>query len=67
MRTKQQLEQHAQELHVELEEANERLLRIWELHQSTDDDYCEHCLYTFPCPTVQSFFLCDCCGHNGEN
>lgn len=64
---KRELEEHALELHIELDQANERLSRIWELHQSTNDEYCAHCLYSYPCPTIKSFFLCECCGHDAEN
>jgi hypothetical protein len=59
---KRELEEHAHELHIELDEANERLLRIWDLHTKADDsEYCQNCLYSYPCPTVQAFFLCECC------
>jgi hypothetical protein len=59
---KKDMEIHLQDLHIEVDEANERLSNIWELHEkSIDSDYCAHCMYTFPCPTIQAFFLCDCC------
>lgn len=57
------MEIHLQEIHNELDDANERLLKIWELHAKIETgNYCSHCMYNFPCPTIKSFFLCDCCG-----
>lgn len=60
---KKEMEIHLQEIHNELDDANERLHRIWDLHQILNGaDYCSHCMYSYPCPTIKSFFLCDCCG-----
>lgn len=60
---KKEMEIHLQEIHIELDDANERLHRIWDLHQNLgNEEYCSHCMYSYPCPTIQAFFLCDCCG-----
>jgi hypothetical protein len=59
------MEIHLHDLHIELDEANERLLQIWDLHEkSNDSDYCADCLQTFPCATRKAFYLCECCGSN---
>lgn len=67
---KRELQEHAQELHIELDEANERLSRIWELHKSYPEknyEICLVCLTKYPCETVKAFFLCDCCGHDAQD
>lgn len=59
---KREMEEHIHELHMQIDQDTIRLERIWELHQSANGDYCAHCMFSYPCPTVQAFYVCDCCG-----
>jgi hypothetical protein len=49
-----------EELHEQIFEDSQRLLAIWELHKENLGT-CINCEFPYPCPTVDAFYLCDCC------
>jgi hypothetical protein len=57
---KKKMLKHMEELHEQIFEDSQRLLAIWELHKENLGT-CINCEFPYPCPTVDAFYLCDCC------